>query len=46
VDPPEDMPDVPTPTDEEQNKRLGAIEAFIELLKKAWRAIFNRDIGA
>lgn len=49
-DPVEPMPDVPEPPtpdpkDDEQDKRLTAIEAFIELLKKAWRAIFNRNIG-
>lgn len=27
------------------NRRVSIIEKFIELLKKAWRAIFNKDIG-
>lgn len=27
------------------NKRVGLIEQFIEMLKKAWRAIFNKNIG-
>lgn len=37
---------IPLPTrDDTQDQRLTAIEAFIEILKLAWRKIFNRGIG-
>lgn len=41
-EPPKPTPE--TPTDYEA--RISAIERFIEMLKEAWRKIFNKDIGA
>lgn len=48
----EEKPEVPIDLIEQHDKdiadldkRVGIIEQFIELLKKAWRAIFNKNIG-
>lgn len=38
-------PPTPDPKDNEQDARLNAIEAFIQLIKDAWKKIFNRNIG-
>lgn len=52
TNPPEEKPETPPELIEQHdkdiadlNRRVGILEKFIELLKKAWHAIFNKNIG-